>query len=70
MNETNVVRMANQIAEYFSAYPEEEALAGISGHISQFWEPRLRKTLAALVRKGEPGLDPLVIAATKELAAE
>ena len=42
----NLVSMANQIGQFFSAYPDrDEALEGIANHIRKFWEPRMRLQL-------------------------
>ena len=42
----NLVHMANQIGEFFSAYPDRsEAMDGIANHIRKFWEPRMRLKL-------------------------
>ncbi|MFO1105524.1 MAG: formate dehydrogenase subunit delta [Amaricoccus sp.] len=54
-----LVRMANQIADFFRAYPPEEAEAGIEDHIRDFWDPRMRRALAAHLAGGGAGLDPL-----------
>ena len=40
--EANLVRMANQIAEYFQAFPASEAAPGIADHIRKFWTPKMR----------------------------
>jgi len=38
--------MANQIGEFFEAMPDrDEALLGISVHLHNFWEPRMRSQL-------------------------
>lgn len=58
-----MIRMANQIAAYFEAYPRTEALDGISHHIRNFWNPRMRKQLAEYIDAGAEGLSPLVTAA-------
>jgi len=43
-----IVRMANQIGEFFAAYPcHEEAVEGVANHIHKFWEPRMRRQLYA-----------------------
>jgi len=54
--------MANQIGEFFSAYPDrQEALDGISNHIHKFWEPRMRLSLLDALAAGEtPAMMPLV----------
>ncbi|RVC20881.1 formate dehydrogenase subunit delta, partial [Mesorhizobium sp. M7A.F.Ca.CA.004.04.2.1] len=37
-----LVRMANQIADFFHSKPREEGIAGVAEHINKFWEPRMR----------------------------
>jgi formate dehydrogenase subunit delta len=67
MDTADLTRMANQIADYFSAYGHEEAVAGIADHIQKFWEPRMRRGLLDHVSAGGDGLDPLVIEAASRL---
>ena len=56
-----LARMAGQIADFFRAYPEAEARAGIRDHLLAFWTPSM---LDAIRRAGpEIALDPLVVAA-------
>lgn len=59
MNIDKLIRMANQIAAFFRAYPEAEAIAGIRDHIMSFWTPRMRETLLAHLEKDGAGLDGL-----------
>ncbi len=59
MNTDDLVKMANQIADYFRAYPEDEAVEGVAEHIRQFWDPRMRDGLRARLVDGGEGLDPL-----------
>ena len=58
MNDATTIRMANQIAEFFKAYPREQALKEIADHINRFWEPRMRNAYFALIAKGGAGLVP------------
>ncbi len=58
-----MIRMANQIAAYFEAYPRAEALTGIANHIEKFWEPRMHRQLDEYIAGGGESLSPLVIAA-------
>jgi formate dehydrogenase subunit delta len=67
METHDIVRMANQIAQYFNAYPEEEAVKETAKHIQSFWEPRMRKMLASHIEAGGEGLTPLVLKASKKL---
>lgn len=70
MDEHKMVRQANQIAEYFKAYPQERAEEGVRGHIRKFWEPRMRAQLIAFVGAGGEGLHPLVQTAVASIKAE
>ena len=56
-----LLRMANQIATFFRAYPEQEARAGIAQHIADFWTPSMRRDLQTAVDRGDPDLDALVL---------
>jgi formate dehydrogenase subunit delta len=63
MDINNLVHMANQIGEFFSAYPDRaEALDGIANHIRKFWEPRMRLKLFEGIDAGHTeGLTALVL---------
>jgi formate dehydrogenase subunit delta len=63
MEDRDMIRMANQIAAFFEAYPRPEALEGIAKHIKGFWDPRMRKRITDYIEAGGEGLSPLVIAA-------
>jgi len=58
MNHEKLVRMANQIADFFGSYPEQQAQAGIRDHIVAYWTPGMRRQL--LTALDETGLNPLV----------
>lgn len=67
MDIRNLIHMANQIGEFFEAMPDrEEALLGISGHLHNFWEPRMRSQLLGYV-DAENGRDlkPIVVSAIR-----
>lgn len=66
MSDEKLVRMANQMADFFRAYPEAEAVAGIGGHIAAFWTPRMRAALASCAARGDATLDPLVLRALEQ----
>jgi len=63
MENRDMIRMVNQIAAYFEAYPRNEALEGIAAHIRNFWDPRMRKQLSEYIEAGAEGLSPLATAA-------
>ena len=65
-----LVKMANDIADYFRSEPDREvAIAGMVSHITRFWEPRMRKKMLAhfAEHRGE-GLNELAAAAVARLA--
>jgi formate dehydrogenase subunit delta len=56
----HLVKMANDIGNFFRAEPvREDAIAGISNHISKFWTKRMRAKLAAHLAQGDAELDDL-----------
>ncbi|WP_290992119.1 formate dehydrogenase subunit delta [Hyphomicrobium sp.] len=63
MKASDLVRMANQITDYFCIYPKAEAVDGISKHIQSSWEPRMRNALKAHIDAGGEGLSPLFLEA-------
>jgi formate dehydrogenase subunit delta len=64
METRDMVRMANQISNFFKSYGETEATEGIAEHISKFWDPRMRREFFAHINNGGAGLDPLVMKAS------
>jgi len=62
-NAEHLVKMANQISQFFETQPSrEEAVAGVLGHLQRFWEPRMRRAIVEHARAGGAGL--------REVAAE
>jgi formate dehydrogenase subunit delta len=68
MQESKMVHLANEIARFWAAYPHDEALAGVAGHIRSFWEPRFRRQLVEYGQTGGAGLHDLVKEALQQLA--
>ncbi len=61
MDQQHLVRMANNIGDFFEAMPDrQEALDGIAGHIKRYWEPRMRKEMMAYINAGGEGLSEIV----------
>jgi formate dehydrogenase subunit delta len=67
MQTHDMVRMANQIADFFKSYTEKEAIDGIADHINKFWDPRIRKDFIVLVDSGGAGLSDLVLKAAVDI---
>lgn len=61
MDNSDIVRMANQIADFHKPYPHDEAVASVAEHIRMFWEPRMRKALSGILEAGGEGLNPLAV---------
>jgi formate dehydrogenase subunit delta len=59
--------MANQIGRFFASQKPETAVDGIVDHLLKFWDPRMRRTLAAHVDDAGLALDPPVRQAVMRL---
>ncbi len=62
MDANHLIRMANQIGQFFESMPDrEQAKSDIAAHLKKFWEPRMRKAMLAAIDGAEAdGLDPIV----------
>ena len=67
MHADDLTRMANQIAAFFSAYPDAEAIEGVRDHLMKFWDPAMRRELIAIEATDGHGLHPLVVQAVTVL---
>jgi len=67
----HLVKMANDIGNFFRAEPErEDAIAGIANHIAKFWTRRMREKLNSYVKNdGDAALDELPREALRRLGA-
>ncbi len=68
MDIENLLHMANRIAEFFEAMPDQdEARDGVAQHLQRYWEPRMRRTLQLHVQHHQgAGLRPLVLEAIRD----
>ena len=70
MSAERLVQMANDIGHFFAAEPKRaDAIAGIAGHIQRFWDPRMRRQIAAHLAGGGEGLEELTREAIATLKA-
>jgi formate dehydrogenase subunit delta len=63
MDMGNLVKMANQIGDFYASYPNQvEAADEIANHLKKFWAPRMRTQLLDYVdvKQGE-GLSKIVL---------
>ena len=65
MNIDYLIKMANQIGDFFSSQPDPaEAGLGFAKHLHNAWDPRMRAALLAHVDgKGGDGLSAFVLQA-------
>jgi formate dehydrogenase subunit delta len=62
-----LVRMANQIADFFKVQSESEAISGAANHIRMFWDPRMRAKMAEHLAHGGEGLNPIALKAVQSV---
>lgn len=67
METRDMLRMANQIADFFRSYPHEYAVKEAATHLNNYWDPRMRKHFFDYLAKGGEGLDPLIIEAAAQV---
>ena len=69
MSIEHLVRMANDIADYFRSEPDQElAIAGVSNHLKKYWDPRMRRQIVAHLHGNGDGLSELARAAVVRVA--
>lgn len=68
MQQHDLVRMVNQIADFFDAYPEPEAVAGVMEHLRKFWDPSMRRQLLDARESQRDRLHPVARQALEGLA--
>lgn len=55
-----LIRMANQIGDFFDTQGPKIAVTGTAEHIKKFWDPRMLSAIFAHVDAGGAGLKPHV----------
>jgi formate dehydrogenase subunit delta len=53
-----LVRMANQIGDFYAAMPETEAIEGAASHLRRFWTPKMISEVIAASETGHAGFNP------------
>jgi formate dehydrogenase subunit delta len=60
MDVQHLVKMANQIEQFFRADPDpDNAVAGIESHLRRNWDPRMRTAIIQYCKQGGEGLGEL-----------
>ncbi len=70
MNSEHLVKMVNQIADFFASYPDQEAAAAETAtHLRKFWAPPMRERLIAHAQDAGADLVPVAKRAVELLRA-
>lgn len=68
MDVERLVSMANQIGDFFAAYPAGQREEGVRNHLRNYWDPRMRAALLAhMAATGGEGLHAHVLAGARLL---
>lgn len=62
-----LAHMAGQIADFFKAYPDEQAVESIAAHINQFWAAHMRVDFLAACKDGRISPPPLILKAVAHI---
>jgi formate dehydrogenase subunit delta len=67
VNAQKLVKMVNEIASFFEAEPDRNAvLEGVAGHLKRFWDPRMRRDIVRWVDEhGGEGLKETALLAIR-----
>jgi formate dehydrogenase subunit delta len=68
MKTETLIKMANNIGEFFNAESNKEVAAeGVKKHLERSWEPRMRKAIIAYYQEDGAKLSDLVKVAVSRL---
>ena len=62
-----LVRMANQIGDFYAAMPEREATEGAASHLRLYWTPKMIREIIAFADQGRTGLNAIASRAVESL---
>jgi len=65
-----LVRMANQIGQFFASQRGADPSVAIADHLRKFWDPRMRAAIVAHLETGGAGLEAPVREAVARLKAQ
>ena len=62
-----LVRMANQIGDFYAPFPEEESVKRAAAHLRLYWTPKMIHEIVAFADEGRPGLNAVAAGAVQSL---
>lgn len=67
MNIQHLVKMANQIGQFFEDEPDQgQAIKDVALHLKRFWDLKMRQAIVSHVNNGGEGLLPIVMEAVTD----
>ena len=65
-----LVRMANQIGDFFAPQPEAKAAEGVATHLKRFWTPKMISEIITKSEEADSGLNPTAALGVARLNAK
>ena len=62
-----LVRMANQIGDFYASMPEHEGAEAVASHLRLYWTPKMIREIIAVADHGNPGLNAIAVRAIESL---
>jgi formate dehydrogenase subunit delta len=62
-----LVRMANQIGDFYASMPEREGTEAAASHLRLYWTPKMIREIIAFAGEGHPGLNAVAARAVQSL---
>jgi formate dehydrogenase subunit delta len=62
-----LVRMANQIGDFYASMPEHEGTEGAASHLRLYWTPKMIREIIAYADEGHSGLNAIASRAVNSL---
>jgi formate dehydrogenase subunit delta len=62
-----LVRMANQIGDFYASMPEREGTEGVASHLRLYWTPKMIREIIAFADEGHSGLNAIASRAVDSL---
>lgn len=60
MNDSKLIRMGNQITDFFRSQPGIDPAKAVAGHINDYWTYQMRQDLLDQLQQGGPDADPIL----------
>jgi formate dehydrogenase subunit delta len=65
-----LVKMANQIGQFFSMQKNSDRVAAAADHLKRFWAARMRASIVDYVAMGGKDLNPTALGAVKRISSQ